>query len=477
MFPAPRELKPFSVTGSGFDDAWNTMPDPATARDPVVQLRVQLHEIILRTRPTGQQDQLGAAQESRVHEVNSLQEWMRQAALFREDLECIPVLAVATYQEDEEQEELDFLLISTANGRVAVLDLKLINDSEGGGLPEGLRIPRDVREWIESPRVMILSVGKLTHLKNRPFMGNIAGHVDATEVYRRLVKHRVIGPVSSALQVDPGDVDCLLAWSHGRHRNLSDLPDPWRPCLGDEYRYVLWPRNRSLHAERGSLTTYGRFFAFFTGLCPHIFISHVLLLGMLDEKADYFEESDATIRLVYPRFIAKWGQLRVVKPAGHQDNNDPAEGSYKQRDFWQEVAPWPTIPADDTHDTRGDIRGQSVTPAEDTPTRGETVKPCYASDRGNFPDSAEAGLLVALTRDAHARAAGCVQAWSRLRNAVNDFDRAIGATGEDTSGQSPRHVDGGWGVATAEPVPQRHPPNAASGLRQEPDGSDEIHTR
>ena len=407
----------FPLTGSAFEDALNSMPH--TARDPAMELR----DIMLRSRPREWDDQLGPAQDNLLHEVNSLGDWVLHAAAFREEVERIPVIAVATYRrdQDDDQLDLDYVMVGTATCRVAVLNMRKINDHEGGGLPQGLRVPGDIRDWLHSPHVMVLSVGNLKHLENLDFMSKISAHVDAGKLFRRFQKHHVIKPVSP--RAGPGDVDWLLAWAHTYHP-LACSEEEWR-CLVGPHGYGIWPRTRSqdfpiTEPRGGDLSIYGRFRFYFTTLAPHVFGEHVLYLALVEGSLAE-EEQGLPLPRLYPRFLSRWGKLHF-KSAYEQDH-DPAE-YFTRREFWE--VPLTPAPAETVHSSTLPFKASATPDGSNCPGSPQAgLMASVTHSDSNCPWSAQAGLMSAITDDAQARAAGCLDAWSRLVSAVKKFDRAM----------------------------------------------------
>jgi hypothetical protein len=380
---------------------------------------------MLRSRPREWDDQLGPVQDNLMHEVFSLREWGRQAHVFREELERIPVIAVATYRHDQDDEELDYLMLGTAQCRVAVLNLKEINEQEGGGLPQGLRVPEEIRDWLESPRVMVLSVGDLKHLQKMDFMSPISAHVDAAKLFRRFQKNHVIQPVSPRSGL--GDVNWLLTFAHSYHPRAC-TEEEWRCLVGPHGYGGGWPQTRSrdfplTEPRRGDLSIYGRFNLYFTTLAPHVFAEHVLYLSLLDGSL-VDQEKGLPLRRLYPRYLARWGKLRF-KSADEQDQDAAEDIPIQMREFWEQL-PMGSAPDEPVHSSSvsfmesTDANG-SKGPASAEPGPGVTSD----ANGSNCAASAEPEVMSVLVSDAHARAAGCDEAWRRLVSAVKKFDQLM----------------------------------------------------
>ena len=200
MFPAPR----FPFRGKRRSALEEFLTFKARLNLAVLAERVEELE------PARWKDRLRRHQDRAIVFVDHPTDWDDYGVRIREDLADVPVLALSVQRGSESNEM--YLTLASYRGQVVVLDLAVM--AAGAGYLSGADlVPQEIRYWLTSGVVLVISCDAEKELSRPPLCIAVAQHANTRDLYRGWHKEGLIRTLSR--EPGGGGQDCQMTWAFG----------------------------------------------------------------------------------------------------------------------------------------------------------------------------------------------------------------------------------------------------------------------
>ncbi len=303
----------FKLRGEVFDQAMHNLSDTAHMNYSTLQRHAD-HMYPLRW-----EDKLTADQEHYFHFITEDDRWQDVASWFHVHLAKAPVLSLARmFENDDRRGELLYIGIGTLEGAVAIFSLRSLSIFRGAMRKADL-LPDDVRDWLASDRFYVITSG-LSHYFDDDVHGfNIVKHIDMDSVYSHYYNVSVI---TSAMRGE-GDIRWQLTYAQAYHHR-SSTPSACKTLVGRN-GYTVWPPYRKgafpFKTVRGEPTSQEKWFLYYEGLAPHIFVNRLLQHGVVFGEMPQVR-AELPICSLYQVFLGGGTCPNPAAASSTQDNSD-----------------------------------------------------------------------------------------------------------------------------------------------------------
>ncbi len=209
--------------------------------------------------------------------------WRQSAErIFELELEAMPVLGLAVLHEDDGQ--VHYIVVSTHRGTAAAFPIKRLMEVELGWIRLAELIPQRIREWLQSPGIVVIYSGLTQFLADPPVEYKqglkVVNGVDTEHLFRTYAKLGVIKP---HYVPDVGD----LAWQMAYSANYSHRPISLSKfeILFGKHQYNEWPEHRAPSwrpaSQRIPASERDSFVLYFEGVGPQLFVNRLMRHGMV----------------------------------------------------------------------------------------------------------------------------------------------------------------------------------------------------
>ncbi len=286
----------FKLRGEAFLTAVKALTDPAYSNYSVLKRHLE------GMYPRRWKDQLSSEQNCRFFFVSMYQDWLGCAAHFRSHLADLPVLSLALVH-CPDSKQLKYVLIGTHEGFAACFCLEGLAD-EHATLKKAELLPAEVRDWLSSSEVAILTSGLAPYFEERTEGFVVRNQTDTEHVYQAM---QASGSISTPIKGE-GDTMWQLAFAvEYHHRPVAQRT--FRALLGRD-GYVEWPQHRSPPFRPTSVfdcvNSFERFYFYYEALAPHIFIDRLLIQGIVYGGVPNLE-AEAPLKDLYRAVLSSAG--------------------------------------------------------------------------------------------------------------------------------------------------------------------------
>ncbi len=229
-------------------------------------------------RPLRWNDVLSPEQEHRFFWIYVPGQWEVCKPAVAAAVQQIPVLSVALQSDPRHNDRLQYLMLATYNAYVLVFAMEGLAQQTPGWSRRSELIPEEVRRWLLSPDVQLISSG--AHHDSAFTVDGItfANHVDCDAIFLRYQAKGIVHPTFSIAKID---VSWLLTYAIDYHHR--PMEEKRFVHMVGPHSFGPWPSHRQPGWRPDAVQEpkpAEEFYCFFEATAPFAFVWRLLLHGI-----------------------------------------------------------------------------------------------------------------------------------------------------------------------------------------------------